>query len=94
MSEDAHTPPTLREISSQSSTTEATWQGGPLDGVAMNVIVGERFFPLYGAAALSGPNSVPASPGRRTARPRRLCPVLHGPDGRLVIDWHAGTVHA
>jgi hypothetical protein len=87
------TPLAPPEISPGSAATKATWRGGPLDGVTMSVIAGEQFFPLYGAVEVEGdttPESLPADRGRA---PRRLCPVLPGPDGRLIIDWHAGAHH-
>lgn len=83
------TPPALLG----SATTEATWRGGPWDGVTMTVIVGERFFPLYGAMEADGDNTTPPVPlAQPTAHPRRLCPIVPGPHGRLIIDWDAGIV--
>lgn len=77
-----------------SATTEATWRGGPWDGVTMTVVAGERFFPLYGANEAEGEGTTgPVPPAQREASTRRLCPIVPGPDGRLIIDWDAGTVH-
>lgn len=88
------TPELVRAVPQESVTSEATWRGGPWDGVTMTVIAGERFFPLYGTATLSGGITHDLTPlTRRRAQPRRLCPVLVGPNGLLVIDWHAGTLH-
>ena len=68
---------------------EATWRGGPFDGTTIDVVPGSEHFPVYDrgpwdattALAVGGPRSRP-----------RLCPVVTGPDGRVVIDWDAGVV--
>lgn len=71
------------------ATTEATWRGGPWDGISMTVIVGERFFPLYDDPQPEDDTTVVPAPHR--TKPSRLCPIRPGPDGRLIIDWYAGT---
>lgn len=71
------------------ATTEATWLGGPWDGISMTVIVGERFFPLYDDPQPEGDPAVVRAPHRTT--PSRLCPIRPGPDGRLIIYWHGRT---
>ena len=71
------------------ATSEATWRGGPWDGVSMTVIVGERFFPLYGDPRCEDDSTFVPAPRRIT--PSRRCPIRPGPDGHLVIDWNAGT---
>jgi len=76
-----------------SATTEATWRGGPWDGVTMTVVAGERLFPLYGATEAEGDKMTgPIPRALRKASPRRMCPIVPGPDGHLIIDWDAGTV--
>jgi hypothetical protein len=74
-----------------SATTEATWRGGPWDGVTMTVVAGERFFLLYGdTQAQDDETTRPVPPGQRGAPPGRLCPIVPGPHGGLIIDWDAG----
>ncbi len=88
---DASVPPRLDEPSLRSATTDATWRGGPWDGVTMTVVAGERFFPLYGAAKVDPGETAAASTTERRQWQCRLCPILPGPDGSLIVDWHAAT---
>ena len=75
-----------------SATTEATWRGGPWDGVTMTVVSGERFFLLYDAMD-PGDESTRAVPPRQARPwPGRLCPIVPDPDGGLIIDWDAGII--
>lgn len=88
-------PVTPGALVAGSATAEATWRGGPWSGVTMTVVAGERFFPLYGAAeAEVDMTTGPVPPAQREAPPRRLCPIVPGPDGRLIIDWYAGVVRS
>lgn len=75
-----------------SATTEATWRGGPWDGVTTTVVAGERFFPLYCALVAEGEKATGPLPHRQpAAHARRLCPIVPGPNGGLIIDWDAGV---
>ena len=81
----------LEALCAGSATTEATWRGGPWDGVIMTVVAGERFFLLYGdREAQDDETTTPVPPGQREAPPGRLCPIVPGPHGGLIIDWDAG----
>jgi len=85
--------PAADELLAGSATTEATWRGGPWDGVTMTVVAGERFFPLYGVPdAEDEETTEPVPPGQREVQPVRLCPIIPGPDGGLVIEWDAGII--
>ena len=87
-------PVTPDELFAGSSMSEATWRGGPWDGVTMSVVAGERFFPVYGAMEAEGDETTrPVPPAQQVARPSRLCPIVSGPDGHLIIDWDAGIDH-
>ena len=59
----------------------------------MTVVTGERFVPLYGAMEAEGDEATgPTRPVQRGARPSRLCPMVPGPDGGLIVDWDAGII--
>ena len=78
-------------LSAGAATTEATWRGGPWDGVTMTVVAGERFFLLYGdREAQDDETTTPVQTDQRGAPPGRLCPIVSGPHGGLIIDWDAG----
>lgn len=91
--ENGNSPVAPDALLAGSGTTEATWRGGPWDGLTMTVVAGERFFPMYGAMESEGDEPTgPVPPAKRGARPSRLCPIVPGPDGGLIIDWDAGTI--
>ena len=81
--ENGNSPAAPDALFAGTGTTEATWRGGPWDGLTMTVVAGERYFPLYGAMESEGDEATgPAvPPPQRCARPNRLCPIVPGPDG-------------
>lgn len=81
---------TPRGVLAGSGTTEATWRGGPWDGVIMTVVTGERFFPMYDAVPAEGANTTgPGTDAKPKPHPHKLCPIVPGQHGGLIIDWDA-----
>lgn len=75
--------------------TNATWIGGPWDGKTLELLEGMTEVPAMLPEQLREENDVAFEQivgiGSESPRPR-MCPVVDLGDGRLGIDWNAGTV--
>lgn len=73
---------------------QATWLGGPWDGQTMPLPDGATTVTAMDPRDLRDELDVELADALDTElvpAPRRVCPVLEQPDGRLVIDWTAGA---
>jgi hypothetical protein len=91
-----HRPPVIGATIGAMNAREATWLGGPWDGQSMPLlddaqssvtVMDPRRLRDEADVELAEALEVDVEP----REPLRVCPVVEQPDGRLVIDWTAGT---